>query len=347
MVKALQERGHSAEDMQILGLAKQSTKTKDYYSFFRDRVMFPVADRRGRIIAFGGRILPDHMRAPDRGDFTPPKYLNSPETPIFDKGRVLYGEDKARIAARDLKPLIVTEGYMDVIACHQAGFNGAVAPMGTALTEGQIDKLWKMIPQEIKQPVLCFDGDNAGQKAAARACERALPLLQPGQSVSFAFLPQGEDPDSLIAGKGRAAFEEVLNKSIPLIDYLWRLHVDSKPQRTPEEKAAIASTLRKQVFAIEDVEVQKHYKAQIEQKITDYFYTPARRSGQGWGNKRQQGGWKYNNKPVALPVRPASRAMKNLSEKILLTALLNYPRIFDHVEEKYHHADSKSLPMIN
>jgi DNA primase len=166
--------------------------------------MFPIADRRGRVIAFGGRIL-------DQGE---PKYLNSPETALFHKGRTLYGQAQAARAARESGEIVVCEGYMDVIALAEAGFAGAVAPLGTALTEGQIAELWRLAPE----PILCFDGDAAGQRAAARAVERALPLLQPGKSLRFAVLPPGEDPDTLIRARGPAAMREVLAEARPLID---------------------------------------------------------------------------------------------------------------------------------
>src|SRR5579863_3382427 len=191
------------------GLLHASDRGGEPYDFFRERVIFPIGDRAGRVIAFGGRALGDAQ----------PKYLNSPEHPLFEKGRVLYGLSAARAAVnppgaraaeaggapRDSSP-IVTEGYMDVIALHRAGFNTAVAPLGTALTENHLAELWRLAPE----PVLCFDGDAAGQRAALRALHRALPLLKPGQSLRFVTLPAGEDPDSLIRDMGAPAFAELL-----------------------------------------------------------------------------------------------------------------------------------------
>ena len=175
--------------------------------FFRNRVMFPIGDRAGRVIAFGGRVLGDGQ----------PKYLNSPDSPLFEKGRVLYGWSAARAAATSGTRMgdpgaIVTEGYMDVIALHRAGFATAVAPLGTALTEFQLHELWRLAPE----PILCFDGDAAGQRAAVRALRRALPLLRPGQSLRFAELPAGEDPDSIIRAAGSAAFDQILAAARPL-----------------------------------------------------------------------------------------------------------------------------------
>src|SRR5438132_12673365 len=188
--------------------------------YFRSRVIFPIGDRAGRVIAFGGRVI-------DGGQ---PKYLNSPESPLFEKGRVLYGWSAARAGVgRQAEGggvgAIVTEGYLDVIALHRAGFPTAVAPLGTALTEFQLRALWRLSPE----PILCFDGDSAGQSAAIRALRRALPLLLPGQSLRFATLPAGQDPDSLLRTEGRVAFEEVLSAAQPMSEMLWRYELALRP----------------------------------------------------------------------------------------------------------------------
>ncbi|MCB9973686.1 MAG: DNA primase [Rhodospirillales bacterium] len=171
----LKTKGYTDAQMMEMGVIRKDKKGQPY-AFFRERIMFPVSDRRGRIVAFGGRILPDHLRPPDQSGYTPAKYMNSIDTPLFHKGRMLYGAAHAAYAAREGAPLIVTEGYMDVIACWQAGFRGAVAPLGTALTEEQILVLWRLSMEEVKAPVLCFDGDEAGRRAAMRAAERRCPL---------------------------------------------------------------------------------------------------------------------------------------------------------------------------
>src|SRR5436305_4389322 len=193
--------------------------------YFRNRVIFPIGDRAGRVIAFGGRTLGDDQ----------PKYLNSPDTPLFEKGRVLYAWAAARAnAARGTEgeappPAIVVEGYMDVIALHRAGFATAVAPLGTALTETQLHELWRLSPE----PVLCFDGDTAGQRAALRALHRALPLLQPGRSLRFAALPPDEDPDSLVRSAGHAGFAEIVAAARPLSEMLWQAELAARPIDTP------------------------------------------------------------------------------------------------------------------
>ena len=225
------------------------------YDYFRGRVIFPIGDRRGRPIAFGGRTLGDDQ----------PKYLNSPDTPLFEKGRVLYAWAAARahIAREPTAPAIVVEGYMDVIALHRAGFGGAVAPLGTALTEVQLGELWRLSPE----PVLCFDGDAAGQRAAWRAVGRALPLLQPGRSLRFATLPPGEDPDSLVRGAGGAAFAAVLAGARPLSDVLWRTELAARPTDTPERRAELERRVMAQAELIEDRAVQGEYRRFLRDRL--------------------------------------------------------------------------------
>ena len=223
------------------------------FDYFRNRVMFPIGDRAGRIIAFGGRVLADGQ----------PKYLNSPESPIFQKGRVLYGWSAARAAAADRRDAIVTEGYMDVIALHHAGFASAVAPLGTALTEYQLEELWRLGPE----PILCFDGDAAGQRAAARALRRALPLLRPGRSLRFAVLPSGEDPDSLIRRAGRDIFEQVLAAARPLSHMLWEIELGASPVDTPERRADLDHRLMENVALIADATVRNEYRRYVRDRL--------------------------------------------------------------------------------
>ncbi len=213
------------------------------YDRFRGRVMFPISDRRGRVIAFGGRVLGDGQ----------PKYLNSPDTPLFHKGSLLYGLAQARVPAAEAGTVIAAEGYMDVIALHQAGFRNAVAPLGTALTEGQIEEMWRLAPE----PIVCLDGDAAGQRAAARAALRALPIVKPGRSLRFALLPAPEDPDSLIRAGGPAAMHAVLNAAEPLFELFWRITVANRPVDTPERRAALERELRERIAPIADATVRR------------------------------------------------------------------------------------------
>ncbi len=327
--KALKADGFSDAMMIEAGILKKSTKGGEPYAFFRDRVMFPVADKRGRVIAYGGRILPEHIR-PITGDFKPPKYINSSDTPLFDKGRMLYGEQHARHAAREGHSIIVTEGYMDVIACHQAGFKGAVAPMGTALTEEQIISLWSMIPGDEKIPVLCFDGDNAGRSAASRACQRILPLLKPNQSARFAFMPEGEDPDSLLRSGGVPALKSVLQAAMPLFDFLWASHTAGRTFDTPEKRAGLEKTLQKEILQIQDTDVQRYYKELLRTRISDTFFP---RYNKKDGSKKQ--GYAAPPKPSSLRIPKPRAAQTDVKDRVLLAAILNDPRIYEQIEESF------------
>lgn len=317
----LKAEGFTDKQMIEAGVLKSSDKSREPYAFFRDRVMFPVCDRRGRVVAFGGRALPEHLRPPEKDGFKPPKYINSSDTPLFDKGRTLYAENLARLAAREGATPIVTEGYMDVIACHQAGFRGAVAPMGTALTEEQIVLLWSMIPGEQKIPILCFDGDNAGRNAAVRASTRILPLLKPYHSVRIAFLPDGQDPDSLVKSGGGQAFQDVLNGAVPLFEFLWMSHTVGRTFDTPESRAGLASTLTNVIKTINDHEVQRHYNERLKARIAEVFFSRPRMLP-------QQG---FKPKPVG--IQPKAPGFKNTREKVLLAVILNNPQVFEVIEE--------------
>jgi DNA primase len=223
------------------------------FDFFRDRVIFPICDRQGRVIAFGGRTLGEGQ----------PKYLNSPESPIFQKGRTLYAMHLARKATSEIDPPIVAEGYVDVIALHGAGFQTAVAPLGTALTELHLGELWKLSTE----PVLCFDGDAAGERAAGRTLERALPLLGQGHSFRIVSLPAGEDPDSLIQSGRIVQFRESLKSSLPISEYMWNAAIRGKDLSTPERLAQLHHTLTQKILLIEDRKTQQLFRRYVEDKI--------------------------------------------------------------------------------
>lgn len=333
----LKSKGFSPQDMLTAGVAKVSDQSRGPYAFFRGRIMFPVTDRRGRCVAFGGRILPEHLRAPDRGGFTPPKYINSPDSPLFHKSRVLYGEAHARMESANGGILMVVEGYMDVIACAAAGFKGAVAPMGTALTEEQIASLWKMCMGSLKEPVLCFDGDTAGRRAAERARDRILPLLLPGQSARIAFLPEGEDPDTMIRSRGADSFRSVIERALPLCDFLWFSLTSGRSFSTPESQAGLKKDLLDHAARIADRDVQQLYRQQLLQRFSQHFF----RSGQGGG---AQARGRMPSRPsdssltgrnggtLRRPGRPMDHR-RALSARILLAAVVNHPHIYDEVEE--------------
>jgi DNA primase len=332
--------GFSDEQIILAGLSKKRDKDGTIYGFFRDRVMFPVMDRTGRVIAFGGRILPDHMRGPDRGDFKPPKYLNSPETPLFQKGRTVYAVSHARAAALEGQPIVVVEGYMDVIACHQAGVRGAVAPLGTALTEDQITLLWRMMPGPDHTIHLCFDGDEAGVRAAERAAMRMLPLLKPDHSARIAFLPTGEDPDTLIDKKGRAAFDGVMADGLPLAEYLWHLKSSVRRLDSPEDRAGLEADLDTLVGMIGDHKTKYHYQNFFRAKLRERFRAPGSGpagSSHVTGRRGQQGGGPsyYGGRPVP-SIKPAARPKLagTRGVDVLLATLILYPSIFDQVDEK-------------
>ncbi len=239
-----------------------SVEDKAPYDRFRGRLMIPIRDPRGRVIAFGGRIL-------GAGE---PKYLNSPDTPLFDKGRTLYNLDKASPASRGSGRVIVVEGYMDVIALAQAGFEEAVAPLGTALTEQQIMMLWRMVPK----PLLCLDGDSAGQKAAFRAAQRALGGLKPGHSLDFVTLPEGQDPDDLVKSAGPSAFRQLLDNAEPLVEKLWKAELAAAPISTPEDRAGLKQRLGIQLANIADGEIRHHYSEAFRERFDQLFAKPKR-----------------------------------------------------------------------
>ena len=308
---ALGKQGFEIPMLLEAGLLTAPEDGRAPYDFFRGRVMFPIADRRGRVIAFGGRVMGD-------GE---PKYLNSRDTPLFDKRRTLYNLAMAREATRDAKEVIVAEGYMDVIALARGGFPAAVAPLGTALTEEQIEALWKLV----EEPVLCFDGDNAGQRAAGRAAERALPLLKPGKSIRFAFLPQGEDPDSLLAEQGPGALRSILDAARPLADVIWESERDAGPVDTPERMAGLKSRLRQKASQIADPIVREQYRNLFDERTT-----PAAR-GPGLRPRGGRGGYGF------LETRPrtnlAAAASSTLWQRILMAALINHPALIDEFGE--------------
>jgi DNA primase len=243
------------------------------YDRFRDRVMFPIADSRGRIIAFGGRALAKDV---------PAKYLNSPETDLFSKGRTLYNFARARKAGQEAGTLIAVEGYMDVIALAQAGISNAVAPLGTALTEDQLD----MLLRACDEPVLSFDGDAAGLRAAHRAIDLALPRLKPGKSVRFAMLPEGQDPDDVVRQNGREAFEALLAKARPLSDMLWSRETQGGAFDTPERRAELEANIRRLTALIPDESVRRHYAQDMRERMQQFF--GAARPARDGGSRRDQ-----------------------------------------------------------
>ncbi len=300
------------------GLLIEPEGGKEPYDRFRGRLMIPIRDQRGRVIAFGGRIL-------GAGE---PKYLNSPDTPLFDKGRTLYNLDRASPAARKSDRVVVVEGYMDVIALAQAGIEEAVAPLGTALTEAQIERLWRMS----NAPILCFDGDNAGQKASIRALERALPHLEPGRTLRFITLPQGQDPDDLVRAGGRAAVEALLEKPESLVDRLWHHELAAAPLDTPEARAGLRKRLNDQAQTIKDGDVREQYRQEFRARF-DSLYEQSRPARQQQQRRGNSGGGKWMPPP-----RPLSEATKRINgeginihlARAIFGGLLAHPAAIEH-----------------
>ncbi|MDD9899792.1 MAG: DNA primase [Alphaproteobacteria bacterium] len=332
----LKKEGFKDEGLIDAGLFRKSEKRKgEIYPFFRQRVMFPVLDFRGRVVAFGGRVLPETHGGPSGKGA--PKYINSPESAIFHKGSNLYGLSRARKAIGEDETVIVVEGYMDVIALYQAGFRGAVAPLGTALTESQILALWKVMPEGRKTPVLCFDGDTAGQRAALRAMERVLPVLKPDHTVRFAFLPEGHDPDSLIKAEGRSAMEKVLSNAASLFDMLWQEQAATRDLSQPEARAGLWSALMDRARAISDAAMQEFFVHEIKQRVRDVFLTlaPQKKAPYRRGyNKQPEHGAHAAYRPMQGKVKPL-KSKKFMREKILIAAMIQYPELYDEFSEEF------------
>ncbi len=277
-----QALGQFPEAMLIEAGLRIAVDGKEPYDRFRGRLMLPIEDARGRVIAFGGRIL-------DKDKKDAPKYLNSPDTPLFDKGRTLYNLHRAGPASRQAKRVVVVEGYMDVIALAAAGIAEGVAPLGTALTERQIEMLWRLV----ETPILCFDGDAAGQRAAMRAVSRALPLLRPGHSLQIVRLPKGLDPDDLIKRDGVRALETLLASPQGLLETLWEYERDAAPLHSPEDKAGLKARLMAHVDTIADPDIKSLYRRELNDRYSAFAFP-----------RREEGSWKAR-RPGAAGASPS------------------------------------------
>lgn len=297
----LREKGMDEALVVESGMSIRPDDGRAPYDRFRGRIMFPIRDLRDRLVGFGGRALAADAQA---------KYLNSTQNPLFDKGRNLYNGGPARAAVAKGAQLLVAEGYMDVIALDRAGFPGAVAPLGTAITEDQLQMLWRISPE----PVIMLDGDRAGQAAAMRLIDLALPMTGPGQALRFAVLPAGQDPDDLIRAEGPGAMTGVLAQARPLVDLLWQREIEGKVFDSPERRAALDQALRQAIARIPDESTRAHYAAVIRDKRAELFGTrkPATSGGQGGRGRNWQGGnWQGQGRwgrPGAEPPRAQTRA---------------------------------------
>jgi DNA primase len=307
------------------GLAKPSSKGGQPYDTFRGRIIFPIRDGRGRAIAFGGRAMDPNDNA---------KYLNSPETELFDKGRNLFNQGPARTAAGKGQPLIVAEGYMDVIALASYGFEAAVAPLGTAITESQLQMLWRIAPE----PIIALDGDTAGMRAAMRLIDLALPLLEAGKSLRFALMPGGKDPDDLLREEGAPALQALLDDAIPMVRLLWQRETDGRVYDSPERKAALDKALRDKIRLIRDPSIRSHYGQEIKDLRWQLFRP--RRSPAPKGDRRAgPGSWSAmplsampSTKASALATAPSSAVTEHLREGVILAALATCPQVIENFE---------------
>ena len=342
----------SAETMIEAGLLVHGEDIAVPYDRFRDRVMFPICDRSGRVIAFGGRALDKAASA---------KYLNSPETPLFHKGSLLYNHHRARKPASDKGTVVAVEGYVDAVAMTAVGFPNVVAPLGTALTPDQCELLWRMA----ETPILCFDGDGAGQRAAFRAVETALPLIAPNRSLRFAFLPEGQDPDDLARSGGATAIADVLDKAKPLVDVLWLRETEGHVFDTPERRAGLEQRMNEIVRGIADESLRRHYGMAMKERVTALLGGSARtlRSKANSSPTYTPGG---RRQPFVVPLRgylaaplpPMSESITRSShlartalpqrEALILALILNHPALLERhfeavVELEFTNAEATKL----
>ncbi|MCB1332419.1 MAG: DNA primase [Roseivivax sp.] len=311
-------RGKGFDEAEIIeaGLAKPSTKGGKPYDVFRNRIIFPIRDPRDRVIAFGGRAMDPKDNA---------KYLNSPETPLFDKGRTLYNHGPAREAAGKGAPLIVAEGYMDVIALSEAGFGGAVAPLGTAVTEHHLAMLWRISDE----PIIALDGDKAGIRAAHRVIDLALPLLEAGKGLRFALMPDGQDPDDLIRAKGAEAVQAVLDAAQPMVRLLWQRETAGKVFDSPERKAALDKALRDKLKLIGDPSLRRHYGDEIKDLRWQLFRPATRRPAR---KGFQPPGAPVETTKASLLAAGDDAAFDRMREAVILAALLLTPDLVEEFE---------------
>jgi len=327
---ALLKKGFTEAQALEAGLLIKPDDGRASYDRFRNRLTIPILDAKSRVIAFGARTLdPDAQ----------PKYLNSPETRLFDKGSMVYNFARARQSAFDKGELIVVEGYMDVIALHQAGFKNAVATLGTAFTERQMEVLWLLAPE----PVICFDGDRAGEAAAARAIDRMLPHLREGHSFRFAFLPEGQDPDDLVRSEGPSAFAACLKSAHPLIDMLWSREKSALSLDTPERRAAFEARLDALLGEIANARVREHYRREVKNRLFNLWREQPTRKRDARPTGSRSGGRQDARKPERREMTPPPSPYGFAT--IVTLALVNHPWLLDHFAEEVASVEVHDKPL--
>jgi len=321
--------GIGPERLIAAGLAAEPDDGGAPFDRFRGRIMFPIRDARGRCIAFGGRAMTEGARA---------KYLNSPETELFDKGRSLYNHGPAREAAGKGQPLVVAEGYMDVIALVEAGFGAAVAPLGTAITDTQLQMIWRVAPE----PIIALDGDSAGLRAGMRLIDLALPLIEPGQSLRFAILPEGQDPDDVLRSGGPAAMQRILDAAIPMVRLLWQRETEGRAIDSPERRAALDKNLRAALKLIRDPSIRAHYADAIRALRAELFGQG--RSAPPWRGPRGRAapdfGLRASTRGSLLAAPAGESGEDRLREAVILATLITHPGLLARFE-----ADLESLEL--
>ena len=314
LTQKLIDKGYDLGAIIETGMSVKSDESNRLYDRFRGRIMFPIRDSRGRCIAFGGRSLDSTARA---------KYLNSPETPLFDKGSNLYNLVSARSAVGRGEPLIVAEGYMDVIALDSGNFNGAIAPLGTAITEKQLQLMWRISPE----PIIALDGDKAGLRAAYRLIDLSLPLLRTGKALRFSIMPEGKDPDDLIRNEGASAFKNLIDEAVPMVDLIWKRETEGKSFDSPERRAGLDKSLSDVIALIKDKNLKNHYRDALFQARRQFFGRQNAGTTEFKNNSRLMP--QSDTKSSFLVAADEKTVSAQIRESTVIAVLMNFPELIE------------------
>ena len=314
LTQKLKDKGYDLDAIIETGMSVKSDESNRLYDRFRARIMFPIRDSRGRCIAFGGRSLDSTARA---------KYLNSPETPLFDKGSNLYNLVSARSAVGRGEPLIVAEGYMDVIALDSGNFNGAIAPLGTAITEKQLQLMWRISPE----PIIALDGDKAGLRAAYRLIDLSLPLLRTGKALRFSIMPEGKDPDDLIRNEGASVFKNLIDEAVPMVDLIWKREIEGKSFDSPERRAGLDKSLSDVIALIKDKNLKNHYRDALFQARRQFFGRQNAGTTEFKNNSRLMP--QSDTKSSFLVAADEKTVSAQIRESTVIAVLMNFPELIE------------------
>ena len=314
LTQKLIDKGYDLDAIIETGMSVKSDESNRLYDRFRARIMFPIRDSRGRCIAFGGRSLDPTARA---------KYLNSPETPLFDKGSNLYNLVSARSAVGRGEPLIVAEGYMDVIALDSGNFNGAIAPLGTAITEKQLQLMWRISPE----PIIALDGDKAGLRAAYRLIDLSLPLLRTGKALRFSIMPEGKDPDDLIRNEGASVFKNLIDEAVPMVDLIWKREIEGKSFDSPERRAGLDKSLSDVIALIKEKNLKNHYRDALFQARRQFFGRQNAGTTEFKNNSRLMP--QSDTKSSFLVAADEKTVSAQIRESTVIAVLMNFPELIE------------------